>query len=343
MMPIIRVVGPRNGTGVIRAKRIQGWIQRIREAIDGAPIYLDLQRANPGRQVELKGQAIPILRLLHQEARRSGAIFVPVVHVGAATSSVAMKVAQESACFDGRGICIRYATDFVLTAGVSREQLLVSILESTGVDADEADLWVDFGYLNPDRVFLAPFAATVLNELFAIADWRRVIFTGTSVPPMMGGIAHGTVGSIDRREWALWNELKSTNISRLPIFGDYAIQNLVPPTDGHVSNMRANARYSTPDTTLISRGVDPIYPDGIREFGDLCRRLVSTHRVFPPGYSWGDEIIWDCANGVETSGSQSLWRGVGTSHHLKLVTDQLTGFQWLAYGGLGQDLPRLYG
>ena len=343
MMPVIRVVGPKNGTGVIRAKRIQGWILRIREAIDGAPVYLDFLRTNPGRQVELNDQSIPILRLLHQEARRNGVLFVPVVHAGIGTSSVAMKVTHESACFDGRGICIRYPTDFVLTAGDTRERLLLSVLESAGVGAEEADLWVDFGYLNPDRVILAPFAATMLNELFAIADWRRVIFSGTSTPSMMGGIARGTVGSIDRREWALWNELKSTKISRMPVFGDYAVQNPVPPADGHVSNMRANVRYTTPDTTLISRGIDPIYPDGIHEFSDLCRRLIATRRVFPPGYSWGDEIIRDCADGVETSGSQSLWRGVGTSHHLRLVTDQLTGFQWLADGGLGQDLPRLYG
>jgi T4 beta protein len=41
-------------------------------------------------------------------------------------------------------------------------------------------------------------------------------------------------------------------------------------------------------------------------------------------YSWGDAQILDCASGTQEPGSNNAWRGAGSSHHLRLVTEQLS-------------------
>jgi hypothetical protein len=55
----------------------------------------------------------------------------------------------------------------------------------------------------------------------------------------------------------------------------------------------------------------------------LCEQLVARPEFAGDSYSWGDGIISDCAKGSREPGSQNVWRGAGTAHHLRFVTDRV--------------------
>ena len=88
--------------------------------------------------------------------------------------------------------------------------------------------------------------------------------------------------------------------------------------------MRANIRYTTATTTLVARGRGPIFEEGREQYRELCRLLVGRQEFADRDYSWGDAQIADCAGGASEPGWNNAWRGAGSSHHLRLVTEQIS-------------------
>lgn len=89
--------------------------------------------------------------------------------------------------------------------------------------------------------------------------------------------------------------------------------------------MRANIRYTSDNVTLVARGRGAVVQEGREQYRELCRMLVDRPEFVGSAYSWGDEQIAACASGAIEPGWQNLWRGAGSSHHLRLVTEQVGG------------------
>jgi Beta protein len=170
--------------------------------------------------------------------------------------------------------------------------------------------------------------AVALREMGAVGQWRCLVVIGTSIPTTLSCVKEGTVGAIRRREWDLWSGLAQCELPRMPAFGDYAIQHPEPPKDDVAGNtMRANIRYTAATETIVARGRGPVSQEGNEQYRDLCKQLVARSEFAGAAYSWGDTVIEECANGLREPGSQNLWRGAGTSHHVQLVTDRVRELQ----------------
>jgi hypothetical protein len=181
---------------------------------------------------------------------------------------------------------------------------------------------IDLEYLDPDDDYDADSLATSINEMSSVGAWRSIVVLGTTMPKTLSSIEEGTLGILPRREWALWTELHKSKVGRKPAFGDYAIQHPRPP-DGGGPGMRANIRYTVAAHTLIARGRGSVLQEGNEQYRELCQKIVARPEYSGRLYTWGDKVIDDCAKSAIEPGSQSLWRGVGTSHHLRFITDQL--------------------
>jgi hypothetical protein len=190
-------------------------------------------------------------------------------------------------------------------------------------EAPAADLLLDLDFLDADVDIDTTMLADSITEMIAVGDWRSVVLLGTSIPKTLGCIKEGTVGSLPRREWEIWNQLADLDLPRLPAFGDYAVQHPHPPHDGGGPGMRANIRYTTKDSTLIARGKGSLIQEGSHQYRELCQQLVALPEFSGRAYTWGDAVIDGCADGSVEPGWQNQWRGAGTSHHLRYVTDQL--------------------
>jgi hypothetical protein len=171
----------------------------------------------------------------------------------------------------------------------------------------------------------------MIDDLVAVGPWRNVVLLGTTMPRSLGGgiVEAGTVGRLARKEWLLWLALRQSGVSRLPTYGDYAVQHPEPPldvTEGQLPlGMRGAIRYTHETVTVIPRAKAPRHEEGREQYRQLCRVLVDQPEFAGRAYTWGDRQVAECADGSREPGWEDHWRGAGTSHHLRFVVDQLAG------------------
>lgn len=324
LTPLVEVVGPKNPKPVLSKESVAAWVRRLSKALDVHPFYLDIMRLDPTRPVAGKSGTDPVLARVYAEARKRGMRFVPVAQVGQ-SSQQHIQLVADAALEDGNGVALRYRMRTVLPpAGKPHRDLLREHLDDFEAQAKDADLLLDLELLDEDDEISPDDVVDALRDMCAVGEWRCVVVIGTSIPKMLGRVKEGTVGTLPRREWGLWSELTRADLPRVPAFGDYAIQNPEPPADDIGGNtMRANIRYTVTTQTIVARGRGPVSQEGSEQYQDLCRQIVARSEFAGAKYSWGDSVIEECAKGLREPGSQGLWRGAGTSHHLQFVTDQV--------------------
>jgi hypothetical protein len=325
--PLMAIVGPKTPeTEPFTRPRVAAWVKKVSGAVGGRGCFLDVLRLSPNHLAATKTDKQPVLAVIHAEARARGVSFVPVVRLSDAPATV-RQIAETVAC-DARGVALRYPMLGTVSAdGRSPQELINEMLDAVAVDVVGADLIMDLGFLSEDVEVDAVDLARAIEELVSIGNWRSVVLLGGSMPSTLGGgiVAEGTIGRLPRREWKLWSALVALELSRLPTFGDYAVQNPDPPLEDQPSGpgQRANIRYTTDDATLVPRAVGAVIQEGAEQYRELCRLLVEQEEFAGRDFTWGDKQIAECADGIGEPGWQNQWRGAGTSHHLRHVVDQL--------------------
>jgi hypothetical protein len=323
MTPLLEFVGPKRGAKrAVRASTAAGWVKGAAKVLGQRPVYLDTLRLNQGLVLDTPEGRQPVLRYLHDQARARGMRFVPVVGVAGTTEAVESIV--RCACMaDGHGVALRYrALKTLPPSGTSRRALVESQLARLGRMPDQADLLIDLQYFSEDREIVGEDVAELLEEMGAIGSLRSVVLLGTSIPQTLGVIPQGSVGSIERREWKLWSELEGLKPTRMPAYGDYAVQHVEPPAESGAGG-RANIRYTAAREIVIARGHGPLTEEGAVQYRELCQQLTGRTEFAGAGYSWGDAMIADCAEGELAPRGEPMWRAAGTSHHIQHVTDAL--------------------
>lgn len=322
LTPLLHIVGRRTAPDTFRSENVSSWVGKIAAAVGDHAVFLDILRMKPTHPVMTTKGSVPLLERIYWAARRRGLKFVPVVWVGK-SDAAHVKLVHDAVDIDCRGVALRYPICTLALEATKQKAYFARVLDAAGADATSADLLIDLDYLDPDVEIHAEDLGPAIAGAMGVGDWRSVVLFGTSMPSMLGCIPEGTLGSLERKEWAVWTALSKLGLTRLPSYGDYAIQHPTPPQDGGGPSMRANIRYTVDDVTLVARGHGPVIQEGPEQYVSLCRELVARDEFAGGDYTWGDRSIEDCANGVEEPGSQNVWRGAGTSHHLRFVTDQL--------------------
>jgi hypothetical protein len=327
LTPLIQIVGPKKQEKEpFRRTRVAAWVKKVSDAVDGHSCFLDILRLKPGDRTETKQGERPVLSVIYEEARKQSMAFVPVLRLRDTRATVGL--IQDAVQCDGRGVAVRYPMLGSASAdGRSPQTLLKESLDAIGVECNGADLILDLGFLSDDVEIHAEDVLPAVDDLIAVGEWRSVVLLATAMHRSLGGgvVREGTVGRLPRREWQLWSALRASGATRLPTYGDYAVQHPEPPLDGESSGpgMRANVRYTLDDETVVPRGRGPLQQEGAEQYRGLCRQITAEPQFAGPQFTWGDALIDECANGIGDPGSQSRWRGAGTSHHLRHVVEQL--------------------
>lgn len=327
LTPLIQLRGPKTPRNEpYRQEAVRGWVKKVSWAVRHRPCFLDTLRLAPTHTTTTKNGERPLLAVIHDAARKRGLEFVPVLKLDSKRADVGL--IRDAALTDGRGVALRYRLlSLALPAGQTAEALLKETLTAVEVDFAGADLLIDLGFLSQDAEVHAEDLAPAVNELVAAGQWRSVVLLGTSMPSSLGGgvVQEGTIGRLPRREWDLWSSLRESGLDRVPTYGDYAIQHPDPPLEGDETGpgQRANIRYTTNEVTLVPRAVGAVVIEGREQYRGLCRQLVTQPEYAGRSFTWGDELIAECAYGHEEPGWQNHWRGAGTSHHLRHVVEQL--------------------
>lgn len=322
MTPMIVAVGPRDRRKRLTSTQIAGWAKRLSVAVEGHPFFLDVMRLDPLQDL---GDGRLALSYLYERARSRGLQFVPVLPLAAGPAL--LRLVRDSAQVDRRGVGLRLnLSETALPAGTTLAGLLTACRSALGLDALGVDVVLDLGWLSPDATISAADMCDVIDEVSSVGIWRNIVLVATSMPETLSAISEGSLGGLRRAEWELWTEVTGPSYGRQASFGDYGIQHPRPPADSG-PGMRANIRYTTETRTVIARGEGSVTQGGGAQYPELCRMITGLDDFATRDYSWGDEVIETCATGGDWSASQALWRGAGTSHHLRVVGEQLAALE----------------
>jgi hypothetical protein len=327
--PLVEVLGPRSaGTEPYTNKRVDGWVKKVANTVGPIPIFLDRIRLAPNHRTATPQGNKPVLSAIYGSARARGISFVPVLRLNDLPATLSQ--IGDAALSDGRGVALRIPLLGTLSAdGRDTQTLIKEALDIVQVDIPGADLLLDLHEINDESEIDVDFLAPMIDDLVTIGSWRSVVLLGTTMPRSLGGgiVVAGTVGRLPRKEWLIWSALRSSQIARLPTYGDYAIQHPDPPldtTEGQLPlGMRGAIRYTHEAVTVIPRAKAPRHEEGREQYRQLCQVLVQQPEFAGRDFTWGDQQIADCAEGTTDPGWEDHWRGVGTSHHFRYVVDQL--------------------
>ncbi|BEP13283.1 hypothetical protein acdb102_15940 [Acidothermaceae bacterium B102] len=324
LTPIVCMVGGKEVGVPVTDSSVRSRTKLVAEALSGHLAYIDFVRQDPAAVVLCPNGPSTLIRRTHERLRLRGSQFIPVYRERW-HSAVAASAVRDASDEDGRGLALRLEIDSHLAAAGSPADRAATALQLLDTAPEDTDLVIDLGHLqhhaDPDLEGIA----TVVRDLSAELTLRNLVIVATTMPASLGGgvVPQGTLGSLPRHERAIYRAVRRLVPDSLVVYGDYAVQHPEPPVTKGGPGMRPNIRYTTRAETLVARGSVSVQEGGNDEYPRLCSELVAHTAFAGPGFSWGDDTISGCNDGLVAPGAQRMWRGAGTSHHLQHVLNEL--------------------
>ena len=284
--------------------------------------FVDLGILAPDEYLET---GVHPLCFVFDELRAMKCLAIPVIELGRTKTfqQEVRRVLDE----DDSGVCLRLSIEQAAkrSVKVDVDRLLALLV----VAPRNCDLILDLGA--PNFVPLDGFCKAVqaiMSRLPHLLEWRNFAIVGTSFPETMASIRTG--GEIvPRHEWRLYKLLvaRLNEVStRLPTFGDYAIAHpKVLDLDMRLVKPSATIRYASEDSWYIAKGKN-VRDYKFAQYRELSRSVVDSRHYCGPAFSWGDDYILKCADGSGKTGNLSMWRQVGTNHHIAMVVRDIASF-----------------
>ncbi len=306
------------------AKSPEDHLRNVAERIGNSwgvdsPVFIDLLFIEAQ---QIPGRGHP-LNFVFDAARQRGVQAIPVT--GLDRDQPYQSAIRDIINMDQRGAGVRLQTsDFEEEADL--DAALTDLLGFFHLPHGMVDLILDFQSILPDQANAIRRAVrSMLASLPSITDWRTLTFSASAFPQNLSGFAADTITPVPRAEWTVWVTLaaRRQRLPRLPTFSDYAIQYPEPiEVDPRIMQMSANLRYTADRDWLILKGRG-VRRQGFDQFRDLCSSLMQEPEYRGPQFSWGDQYIDRCANQLGGPGNATIWRKVGTNHHLEFVVRQI--------------------
>ncbi|WP_294188237.1 beta family protein [uncultured Clostridium sp.] len=203
---------------------------------------------------------------------------------------------------------------------------LQSILNKFDITPDKCHIILDLKEVKPTSISsLQLLLPMLINNMINLNDWISITLVSTAFPVNLGIVPKNSAKILLRSEYDLWKEISiKGNLIRPIQFGDYAISNPeYTDMDPRYINMSGNIRYTIDNGFLIYKGITT-KSNGFSQMIPMCKDLVKSKYFSGEKFSWGDTQIYNCANGIGSTGNAETWRRIGTNHHIEFVIDQLS-------------------
>jgi hypothetical protein len=244
-------------------------------------------------------------------ASKAGHVAYPVVHA----SDLFAQLANVSALHGASGVVLRLRMQVITLAGTLAA--IASVRKAIGKGVPLHVVY-DFGPIGEvDTAWLAGFAEPFVRDTLAQGATTRVAIAGGSFPQSLAGFPVGN-NLLPRREWQMWQTLRTRAGCADVRFGDYNVTNpepLAEDIDPRAMNPAAAIRYALDGEWWLLRGRGA-KTSGFDQYNTLCRVLVSDARYAGPTFSFGDDRYHHHAQPGTSSGNFTTWRRDAASHHL---------------------------
>lgn len=325
MTPLFEIVNiPWDYVKDIEGKSLEGHLENIPDKLldcwgNERPLFIDSNQIDSDRSV---GSGAHHLQHLFDGFRSKDLKTIPVT--GFERHDFYKDAVRSIAMNDSRGICLRLNSKDLVDRSLASK--IDDFFRFYGLSIDQVDLLADYGsiYNSVPDLILASAQSALTAIVPQIDSWRTLTFAASSFPVNLGEISTNSIDrSLNRVEWAVWNDLITRSLPRKPTFGDYSISN---PTsteiDPRIMTISANIRYTADDFWLIMRGAST-KKYGYDQYHKLCSSLITQPEYCGASFSWGDQYIDSCSKKAVGTGNSTTWRKVGNNHHFKKVVDQI--------------------
>lgn len=225
------------------------------------------------------------------------------------------------------GICIRLTQNELSNFQKLRKEL-EELLAFFNVTHNEVDIILDYKqiYPNQEELIYQHVLLTIAQFPF-LTQWRTLTLSMTSFPKNLNSIPTNSNGELPRTEWKIYKRIHDCGLARIPIFGDYGISHPdFVNLDPRIITMASKIVYSYDDLYLIFRG-GSVKKHGFSQSVQLANDLISLPQFCGADFSFGDNYIYECANGDAKPGNAETWVMVGVNHHLTLVARDLSNLR----------------
>nr|WP_262408366.1 beta family protein [Stenotrophomonas maltophilia] len=201
------------------------------------------------------------------------------------------------------------------------------MLEDLQLSPADCAALLDLGDLSSKPLMEITNDATRVLELLNGYGFRYIATAGSSMPKSVDLAVKkkDSTAKVIRKEMLLWRALR-TEFNGIPlVFGDYGVRG--PGSNDAIRNPNANAkiRYTCDKAFLISRG-HSVAEGWAIQMPAVAAQIVNS-KEFLPGFSWGDQIIFDCSNHLPVKNGHGKWIAYDTSHHLAFVVEEVREFE----------------
>ena len=217
------------------------------------------------------------------------------------------------------GVCLRINTNNFETINSTLKDYASNGL----INPENTDLLFDLKFIDENLYPQKAALTTAISDVTDISSFRRIIIASCSFPKDLSKLTSGKANEFERYERAIHTialKLKAT-FSFNYIYSDYGPQNLNDTAFviGMIPNFKI--KYSTENKYLVVKGFS-IKKGGL-DLVNVVRscQIIENHPYFSGStFSYGDKIISDTANGINTkSGNLTKWVGYSLNHHITLI------------------------
>ncbi len=149
MTPLVAVVGWKRRPATYQIETVARWVKHVADAVGRQPIFLDVLRLRPGHPTVTPRGNQQVLAVIHEQARKRGMAFVPVVRIGDPYAAEYSAIVRDTAARDGRGAALRYPIRTLLPPpGTTHTAMLSGALIDIAVDVEHADILIDLSFIS---------------------------------------------------------------------------------------------------------------------------------------------------------------------------------------------------
>ncbi|MBZ6472476.1 beta family protein [Streptomyces griseocarneus] len=264
----------------------------------------------------------PMMRLGESLGQR-GVLMCPVVR--ATDSDDVLSEVAYVAEQHRQGVCLRVSVASGSDKPDPDERLIRRLLCALQAEPEEVDLLIDAGSVQSDAD-TDVLAGRVIERSHDLLrwPWRHQCVASGAFPFNLTGFPRGQTTAVARKDAQLWKRVVGRWDGERPDFGDFGVTHPRMPVQSR-GTPDPNMRYTTTDNWQVF--VYPRIRSGNDDFFTLSHDLVSSPYWPPTGphTSWGDARIHECAHRQRPkAGGGREWRAWATSHHLAVVTSNLS-------------------
>lgn len=292
---------------------------RLQKAWGRRGVFIDAAKVDDERH--RAGLSVHPLTELLERARMAESLAFPVTGPGRSTEyqAAVIRFAEANPSMP-IGIRVQAAAALDDFAGLARDIRILKF--ELGVTPDRCFLVIDFGFFDPhDLEGFTSLLVDRLNALPYLHDWLNIAVSMTAFPHAPK-LKAGMVRKFQRTEWEVYKRIVEAKPLRVPIFGDYGLENPALGPTGRISPV-AQARYSNETHHFIFKGATTKKPNGYQAIFPVAEALTADEVFRGPGFSLGNAYFDNLAKLKKSTGNASTWRWAATDHHLTQVLASL--------------------